>query len=167
MDIRSRLVLIILLISGCAQSGESESADFSRRLSPAENSWVVTKIVDGDTIEVRNVAGWEDFVRLIGIDTPERGRCGFQESSQLLEDLIEGKSVELIVGGTQNTDKYGRHLRYVEIEGVDVGRVLLDTGWAIARYDSRDGYAKHLRENEYVEADDVSKNRCPESAWQR
>lgn len=164
---RLRIALALLLISSCAESGSSESDNETRQATSLKTSWTVTKIVDGDTIEVRNESRWEDVVRLIGIDTPEKGRCGFQESSQFLTELLEGKVVELVKGGTQNRDRYGRHLRYVEIEGIDVGRALLDAGWAIARYDSRDGYGEHLREDEYILADDVSTNLCPDSAWDR
>ena len=164
---RLRIALALLLISSCAESGSSESDNETRLATSLKTSWTVTNIVDGDTIEVRNESGWEDVIRLIGIDTPEKGRCGFQESSEFVTELLEGKAVELVEGGTENTDRYGRHLRYVEIEGIDVGRALLDAGWAIARYDSREGYAKHLRESEYILADQLSKNMCLDSAWER
>lgn len=164
---RLRIALVLMLISSCTQSRSSESDAESRQATSRETTWIVTRIVDGDTIEVRNESGWEDVIRLIGIDTPENGRCGFQESSQFVTELLEGKAVELVEGGTQNTDRYGRHLRYVEIKDIDVGRALLDAGWAIARYDSREGYAEHLREGEYILADDMSTNMCPDSAWDR
>ena len=33
---------------------------------------------------------------------------------------------------------------------------MINQGWAIARYDSRDGYGRHAREASYVAADAVS-----------
>ena len=33
---------------------------------------------------------------------------------------------------------------------------LIEDGWAIARYDSRDGYGTHPREQQYVSADAAS-----------
>ena len=35
----------------------------------------VTRVVDGDTIDVRLTSGKRERVRLIGIDTPESGAC--------------------------------------------------------------------------------------------
>ncbi len=52
--------------------------------------------------------------------------------------------------GQNQTDRYDRLLRYVETaDGVDFGMVQLESGNAIARYDSRDGYPKHPREDQY------------------
>ena len=54
-------------------------------------------------------------------------------------------------------DGYGRLLRYVDSAGgVDAGLQMINQGWAIARYDSRDGYGRHAREASYVAADAVS-----------
>jgi micrococcal nuclease len=36
-------------------------------------SGVVTRVVDGDTLDVRLRNGRKDRVRVLGIDTPERG----------------------------------------------------------------------------------------------
>ena len=50
-------------------------------------------------------------------------------------------------------DRYGRSLRYVDVDGVDAGLRLITQGYAVARYDSRDGYGRHAREAAYVRAD--------------
>jgi hypothetical protein len=64
--------------------------------------------------------------------------------------------VTLATGGTDDRDRYGRLLRYVEIADgtVDVGAHLLVDGVAVARYDSRDGYGHHDREATYHWLDD-------------
>jgi endonuclease YncB( thermonuclease family) len=109
----------------------------------------VASVIDGDTIELVGGAG----VRLIGIDTPERGECGFGEASATLRSLIAGRPVRLVPGARDDRDRYGRLLRYVEVDGVDLNLWMINSGRAIARYDSRDGYGRHARENEYVAAD--------------
>lgn len=109
----------------------------------------VASVTDGDTIEL--VGGAR--VRLIGIDTPERGECGFGEASALLRSLIAGRPVQLVPGARDDRDRFGRLLRYVEVDGVDLNLWMINSGRAIARYDSRDGYGRHARENEYVAAD--------------
>jgi micrococcal nuclease len=56
-------------------------------------------------------------------------------------------------GASDDADRYGRLLRYVDVQGRDVGLALIKEGWAVARYDSRDGYGRHPREDAYVRAD--------------
>ena len=122
---------------------------------------VVTDVIDGDTIDTS--AG---RVRVIGIDTPERGECNFGPASSLLSRLIaqSGNQVVLVaVPGKDDTDRYGRLLRYVDSpSGQDLGREIIANGLAIARYDSRDGYGAHPREADYVALDAaVAQVPCP------
>ena len=53
----------------------------------------------------------------------------------------------------EDRDQYGRLLRYVDRGAVDAGLKMIESGLAIARYDSRDGYGRHPREDRYIEAD--------------
>lgn len=111
-------------------------------------TWLVTHVVDGDTVDVAN----GETVRLVGIDTPEVGECGYERAKVALVRLVEGKRVRL-VRSDEDRDVYGRLLRYVDIGEVDAGLRLIRSGLAIARYDSRDGYGRHPREATYVAAD--------------
>jgi hypothetical protein len=71
--------------------------------------------------------------------------------------MVQDQQVTLTPGGDgEDTDRYGRLLRYVDVDGLDTGQRLIETGLARARYDSRDGYGAHDREAAYVAADDVS-----------
>jgi endonuclease YncB( thermonuclease family) len=109
----------------------------------------VTGITDGDTIKTR-----KGKVRIIGIDTPERGECNYRAATEYLEALIPvGTEVRLgRVPTMADEDRYGRLVRYVDTtEGIDVGAELLQAGLAIARYDSRDGYGEHPREAGYLD----------------
>jgi micrococcal nuclease len=115
---------------------------------PGGVSGVVVDVVDGDTIDV----GGLGRVRVIGIDTPERGECGFETASKRLAALVLGERVVLVQAAGDDVDRYGRLLRYVDVDGVDAGLALIEEGWAIARYDSRDGYGAHPREAGYIEA---------------
>lgn len=110
---------------------------------------VVTEVTDGDTVVVEGGTR----VRLIGIDTPERGQCGFHEASDALEALIGGRPVVLVPGARDDRDRYGRVLRYLDVDGRDLNLEMIRSGHAIARYDSRDGYGRHAREDAYVAAD--------------
>lgn len=122
-----------------------------------EPTWLVTHVVDGDTIDLDS----GETVRLVGIDTPERGECGFGPAQSALKRLVLGKEVTL-VASDEDADKYGRLLRFVEVDGLDVGLRLIRKGLAIARYDSRDGYGRHAREDRYVTADEAAADvTCP------
>ncbi|WP_343994892.1 thermonuclease family protein [Terrabacter terrae] len=121
----------------------------------AAATWAVTKVVDGDTIWAARGAETVK-VRLIGIDTPEVGQCGFAETSRNLRGLIGGQRVTLTPGAQSDLDRYGRSLRYVDVRGVDAGLRQIKQGYAVARYDSRDGYGAHARETAYVRADAAS-----------
>jgi len=127
---------------------------------PRPALWEVTRIVDGDTIHVTR-GGDLVKVRLIGIDSPERDECGFDASAASLRRIIGGRQVRLLTGARTSRDQYGRLLRYVEVAGTDVGLAQIRSGYAVARFDSRDGYGGHPREAAYIAADRAS----PDRGW--
>jgi len=92
----------------------------------------VTNIVDGDTIDVRLASGRTERIRVIGIDTPERGQCWFSEATSATRRLAQGKRVTLVGDGSQDTrDRYGRLLAYVWLpHGRDLGFQLVAGGYA-------------------------------------
>lgn len=107
------------------------------------------RAVDGDTIELPNGKD----VRVIGIDTPEEGQCGYWEAKSATQRFIgRGFSLRRTPGDT--TDAYGRLLRSVRSSsGKDLGVHLIRKGLAVARYDSRDGYGYHRQEDKYHRLD--------------
>ena len=126
----------------------------------------VTRVIDGDTIVVRTGAGRIRTVRMVGIDAPEMDSCTARKAKSKLADLVGGRWVRLTAGARDDHDRYGRILRYVDVRKdgvlVDSGRRLIRGGYAIARYDSRDGYGRHPRQDSYVSADRQSPPyRCP------
>lgn len=135
--------LAVLLLAGCA--AEAATPDIT-----------VTKFVDGDTIDLST----GETVRFIGIDTPERGKCGYKEATAALKKLVGKKPVVLAGGARTNADRYGRTLRYVSVDGKDVGLQMIRAGWAVAKYDSRDGYGRHPKQTEYIRADAQTPSHC-------
>jgi endonuclease YncB( thermonuclease family) len=75
----------------------------------------IVKVVDGDTVDVRLRNGTVKRVRLIGINTPERGRCGFTPATNRMKRMApRGTRVTLVSDPSQDMrDRYGRLLRYV------------------------------------------------------
>ncbi len=109
----------------------------------------VIRWVDGDTVET--TAG---TVRLIGMDTPERGAPCSAKATANAERLAPADStVNLIpVQGRDDTDHYDRLLRYVLRGRVDVGYRQIVHGLADARYDSGE-YGTHPQRDRYRQAD--------------
>jgi len=100
-------------------------------------------------------------VRLIGIDSPESGECGFTAAVDSLRRILGDRDVSLAAGAPTSRDRYGRLLRYVMVGGTDAGLAQIKAGYAVARFDSRDGYGAHAREAAYIAADRAS----PDQGW--
>lgn len=136
---------LTMLLTGCGdRSGFSPSATSDASKAPAVT---LLGVIDGDTIETS-----EGTVRIIGIDSPETGECGYEEASTLIADLVDvGDAVILELSDGQNErDRHDRLLRYVATaDGVDLGLAQLEAGNAVARYDSSDGYPHHPNEAAY------------------
>lgn len=152
-------VLAVLLVVGVVLAirggGDAEAPRREGdQAAQAGDSAFVSRVVDGDTLVLRS----GETVRLAGIDTPERGQCGYQAATQELARLVQGKQVRL-VPSDEDRDRFGRLLRYVDVGGTDAGLRLLRSGHAVARYDSRDGYGFHPREPRYRDADRASPSR--------
>jgi micrococcal nuclease len=92
----------------------------------------VTRVVDGDTFVVK-IGKRQDRVRILGIDTPELGRCYAAEATTRAKQLAGGKSVRLLGDRSQaRRDRYGRLLAYVKLpNGKDYGRQMLLEGYAV------------------------------------
>ena len=77
--------------------------------------------------------GTEADVRLLAFDTPEATsttECGGPEATAFTEKITEGRQVKLITDPSQDkVDMYGRLLRYVRVNGKDVGRKVIAAGW--------------------------------------
>lgn len=114
----------------------------SATTSPSASSsseFTVIKIIDGDTIQLEGGIK----VRYIGIDTPEtvdpkrEVGCFGKEASAKNAQLVLGKKVKM-EKDVNNTDRYGRLLRYVYVTGNDnletimVNNELVKTGYAKA-----------------------------------
>jgi len=127
------LVAALVLLAGCSDTtpNTAEPAPTTVAVPGAGDAGTVVEVVDGDTIDVE-LDGARETVRLVGINTPERGECLADEAARWLRDRVGGREVALIADESDR-DRYGRLLRYVELDGVDVGAELVRAGLALAR----------------------------------
>lgn len=88
----------------------------------------LVRVVDGDTIRVR-LAGAEERVRYIGIDTPERDERCFVAAAEANERLLDDGPLRLEFD-RERRDRYGRLLAYVHAGDTFVNLELLRRGFA-------------------------------------
>lgn len=88
----------------------------------------ITRIVDGDTIECRDLGR----VRLIGIDTPELSQEPFGGMAQAaLSNLLDSTMVVHLEPDVEARDHYGRLLADVWVDSTMINWALIRRGWAV------------------------------------
>jgi len=116
-----------------------DQTDFSYRVDK------VTKIVDGDTIDVMLDLGFDikykSRVRLFGIDTPEsrtrdkvEKKYGLLSKKFLQEQIKKSKKVTIKTYKGDETGKFGRILGDVFIDGKSVNTLMCQKGHAVEYY---------------------------------
>ncbi len=96
----------------------------------AEAKGLCTQVSDGDTIYVEGVGK----VRLVGVNTPEKGVKGADTSTYLVKKLCLNREVSLDIDNSKHTDKYGRTLAVVIVDGKNLNEILLKEGLAEIMY---------------------------------
>ena len=97
----------------------SEQTEPDDDTGPERRTWQVDAAIDGSTLRLYNDAE----VQLVGI----ADSCG----TEVLAKMVVGHQVTLTRRGPDK-DADSRLLRYVERDGVDVGKRLIQRGWARA-----------------------------------
>ncbi len=119
---------------------------------------VVERVIDGDTFVVEGVVGntaslrsrhenpsQSISVRLLGVNSPERGEQYYDEAREFLEEAVINKNVRLEFG-KEKKDKYGRVLAYVFVGGENINLKLVEEGFANFYFPSgRDVYYENFK----------------------
>ena len=85
------------------------------------------RVWDGDSIRL-GTTRQSEAVRIFNIDAPEiEGQCAYEtdlalQSKIRLAELLKGQRIEIL---HQGTDRYGRTLAAIRVEGRDVGDILV------------------------------------------
>lgn len=113
----------------------------------------VVNVADGDTITALDANNRQVKVRLANIDAPEtgHGRCRpgqpfSDRSKQHLSNLVKGKVVTLVC---TDTDRYGRSICDVVVDGTTASRSLAQAGMAWANRAN----PRYLRDNGVAQAE--------------
>ncbi|MDQ3316915.1 MAG: thermonuclease family protein [Actinomycetota bacterium] len=138
-----RVVMRDEQVASFAASDSGSSASASATAEPQgsggdyDETVTVSRVVDGDTIEISPAVGGVTDVRLIGVDTPETVDPGEEvepygpESSDFATGELTGRSVGLEFGA-ERTDQYDRLLAYIYVGGEMFNEVLVEEGYAQA-----------------------------------
>ena len=112
------------------QTPSEEAPQSTPPLSEGGREARVTRIIDGDTIEV-DIGGIVFQVRYIGIDCPEADHPFGPEATEANRHLVEGKTVRLDEDISE-ADEFDRLLRYVYVGDLLVNAEMIRLGYARA-----------------------------------
>lgn len=165
----------------CNDGYELRGSSCAKASVDASGEVQVSRVVDGDTVKVL-INGQEETVRVIGIDTPETVdprktvQCFGKEASAKMKSLVEGKNVELQKNPAEERDKYDRLLRYIELNGQDIGAQMIRDGYAFSyksfphprleEYNQLEREAREANRGLWssCDEDDMSKTAAPENS---
>jgi endonuclease YncB( thermonuclease family) len=111
-------------------------SSFAQQSAPVEPGQTFTgrvaEVTDGDTFELRRSIGGTVTVRLHGVDAPETSQPYGTAATKAARRYVGGKSVRATV---EDIGRYGRAVASLEVQGGDLGAMLI-----------RDGLAWHYRQ---------------------
>lgn len=133
---RKSLFFIGLIFLSGLLVGSVLTFNFSPKELAIPQLYTVSRVIDGDTIDV-TLGHTTERVRLLGLDTPETVhpekpvQCYGPEASAETKRILDGKKVYLIPDPmSSDKDKYGRSLRYVFLsDGEFVNDYLVKNGY--------------------------------------
>jgi micrococcal nuclease len=97
-----------------------------RVVSPGEK---VVSVIDGDSFKIAN----DQTVRLLSLDAPAVEFCAGEEAKKALTQKIQGKTVIL---KNLKTDRYGRVMAMVYVNGESVNEYMIKNGLALHLWDT-------------------------------
>jgi micrococcal nuclease len=153
---RGSVVLLLLVALVLLRPWESVEG-FWQKQPPRSALVQVTRVVDGDTVEVQ-IEGREEDVRYIGVDTPETVKpgepvdCFGPQASSFNHRMVEGREVRLVFD-RERRDDYDRLLAYVYLGDRFVNAELVRRGFAeTLTIPPNDRFAERLKRLEIAAA---------------
>lgn len=127
------LLLGAFTLLGCSPLTQAHATP-----QPGPATATVIKVVDGDTVDVRDDQRGRLRIRILGIDAPESVKRGYtigcygQEAAAHAHTELDGRRVAIVTDSTlDSTDRYGRTLAYVvRDDGYDYGTETVRSGFA-------------------------------------
>lgn len=129
--------LVVAALGACGGAGAPSPPAAEAVADARQGLGSVERVVDGDTLVVR-IAGQQERLRLIGMDTPESVKegtaveCFAREAANRTKALLPPGTAVRIVRDVEARDRFGRLLGYVyrHEDGLFVNLTLLREGYA-------------------------------------
>lgn len=125
-DVKRTALLAMVLVGSCGMPPPTSTC--------GPSTGTVARAIDGDTLELAD----GKKVRMLLVDTPEstngKTDCYGQEAAQFTSDKVLGKTVQLTYDEASCTDRFGRLLAYVKVDGVEMNKLLAEQGYACILY---------------------------------
>lgn len=109
----------------------------------ASRGELVTEVINGDSFKISN----KQTVRLASLDAPAKDLCFGAEAAKALTEKIENKRVIL---NDLRTDRYGRIIAQVHINGMHVNNFMIKNGFAESTRQAGEETANIKIANEYA-----------------
>lgn len=130
-----RIALVLFLSVVVGACGAATNAEPEARVTAEDSDAVLHRMIDGDSLEL-DVGGQVVEVRMIGINAPEASDCQGPAAREALKAVIDGRSIGLESFGS---DRFGRLLVEMFVDGSSVNEAMVRAGWALALHgDERD-----------------------------
>jgi endonuclease YncB( thermonuclease family) len=100
----------------------------------------IERIIDGDTI----VAEGDRHIRLLGINTPEKGEEYYSEAKEFLSEMVLNKTI-ILEYGNERKDLYDRTLGYIYADNKNANVKLVREGLANVFIYDMDKHTEELR----------------------
>ena len=152
-------IITVVALAGCSGVAPLPTPDAGPTTEPTASaegpSWnvTVTRVIDGDTVEIRYTNATTETVRLLGVDTPETppntvspgefegisdSEAGQdhlvswgENATDFAERKLANKEVRLVVDPeSDRRGGYGRLLGYLYVDGENFNSLLLSGGYA-------------------------------------
>ena len=120
---RSRLFLAVVVLVLALTTNTGAAA---QNVEPGQTfAAKVVEVTDGDTYDVRRSAGGEVTIRLHGVDAPETSQPYGRAATRAARRYVGGERVRVQV---EDIGRYGRAVASVEVQGSDLGAMLIEDG---------------------------------------
>ncbi len=124
----------------------------SQQITKFPKTAKIKKVIDGDTILLSNGL----VLRYVGITAPEAGEPFEKEATVANTKLVERKTVKLVYDNYKS-DKFGRLLAYVFVDGLSVSEELARLGLAeVVVYQKRKPF---IYQDQLLKAQDQAKKK--------
>ncbi len=121
--------IVMLIFMATFQSFAHAQTNETTTIPTATFSGVVTKVIDGDTLDVKSKDGKTVAIRLTLVDAPERNEPGYTQAKDFVSQNCLHKGAVVDPDNNQNLS-YGRLVAVVYCEGVNTNKAIIANGFA-------------------------------------